>query len=224
VRNQPIRIRTPGAAVGARFWILAFLLTGCQWAQPPAPAGETAAATASGEADEAQGIADAALGKQTEVLARGDLAPNGREEVLAVNRLGKPRDAVGGPEKQSRILISRAVVLEKNEGKWSEIFRCDEHLKNPHGYLGGSPTERVSGWQLEYSQDANHALEMRFTPGRGSGESEVDAGAGAPSAANGRAFVVRWNTQAKRYQTFDRSQKRYLNEEANFETPQSILK
>ena len=63
------------------------------------------------------------------------------------------------------IFITRAAILEKNNGKWSEVLRCDEHLKNPNGYLGGSPAAR--GHRLAAgisSRIAKQGLEMKFTP------------------------------------------------------------
>ena len=32
-------------------------------------------------------------------------------------------------ETVSPIFVTRAAVLEKNDGKWSQILLCDEHLK-----------------------------------------------------------------------------------------------
>jgi len=120
-----MKIRTLRRAAIARAWLLALLLAGCRASHSAAPANETASAEIATEAAEAQSVAESVLGKQAEVLARGDLAGNGREQVLAVNRWGAT------PGNQSETLILRAIVLEKTDGKWAEVFRCDEHLKNP---------------------------------------------------------------------------------------------
>ncbi len=110
-------------------------------------------------------------------------------------------------------------ILQKSNGKWSEVLLGDEHLKNPYGYLGGSPTGRVNGWRLQYAIGTNQGLELNFTP--------ASAGAGNPDSDGDefaeRGIVVRWNAVAKRYQSMDRSHERYLNEVPTLETPQSIL-
>ena len=207
-----MRIRASRAFGLTLVWILAALLGGCRSAQPAAPVSDSAAATTESEADEAQRIADAALGKQAEILNRGDLARNGREQLLVVNRYSS------GAENQSTALVTRAVVLEKSDGKWREIFRCDEHLKNPYGYLVAGT---AGGWELVVGRDSDAALEMQFTPL--ARFDAVDMGGKRDGAVN-RTFIVRWNTKANRYQAYDRSQKRYLRETTALETPDSILK
>src|SRR6202521_2521127 len=159
-----MRIRRLRTAVGTLCWIMMLSLAGCHPAQQPAPTDVKAAVEAADVANEARGVAEATLGKQAEILAQGDLALNGREQLLVVNRISK-ETAAGAPDANpSPILVLRAAILEKDGGKWSEILRCDEHLKNPNGYLGGSPAARVTGWRLEFSQDAKEGLEMKFTP------------------------------------------------------------
>ena len=210
-----MRIRASRTLVVAQAWTLAALLVGCHSAQPVAPAGDLAAATNESDADEARRIADAVLGKQAEILNRGDLAQNGREQLLIINRYN------AGPKKGSTALITRAVVLEKSEGKWREIFRCDEHLKNPYGYLvGGSGT--TGGWELVVGRDSNSTLEMQFKS-----LDRFDAAGirtGERKGVKNPTFVVRWNTKASRYQAYDRSQKRYLRETTGFDMPESVLK
>ena len=107
------------------------------------------------------------------------------------------------------------------DGKWSEILLCDEHLKNPNGYLGGSSAGRASGWRLEYTQDAKEGLEMKFTPAESFELARTRIK--VPSERH-PTFDVRWNKNAKRYQSFDQSHERYLSEVPSLETPQSILK
>jgi len=194
-------------------WALAALIAGCRSAQPSAPPENPAAATTASEAEEAQRIADAALGKQAEILDRGDLAQNGREQLLVINRYG------AGSKSQSAALVTRAVVLERNERRWREIFRCDEHLKNPYGYLVAG---RAGGWELGVGRDSNGALEMLLTP-----LNRLDAGdihTDERHSVTNSTFVVRWNTKLSRYQAYDGSQKRYLNEATALETPESHLK
>jgi hypothetical protein len=216
-----MRIRRLRAIVGTLSWIMALSLAGCQSAQQAAPAEVRAAAERADMADEARGVAEAALGKQAEILARGDLALNGREQLLVVNRISK-QAASGGGGANSPIVVTHAAVLEKIEGKWSEVLLCDEHLKNPSGYLGRSPAGRVTGWRLEYTQDAKEGLEMKFTPAEGF--DPASASADRSSEQKFPAFDVRWNKNAKRYQSFDQSHERYLSEVPSLETPQSILK
>jgi hypothetical protein len=205
--------------VGALSLILALLLAGCQSAQPQAPVSDPAATEATERAREAREIADATLGKQSEILAQGDLARNGRDQLLVVNRFSKDAAGAGGGN-PSTIFVARAAIFEKNGGKWSEILRCDEHLKNTNGYLGGTPSARVSGWRLEYVQDATKAFEMRFTPEDGaSSEQEPDAHEKA-----GTTVVVRWNAALKRYQSLDRSHSKFLTELPALEAGPSFLK
>jgi hypothetical protein len=202
-------------------WIMALALAGCGSAPPPT----TEAKAASEDADvpdAARGVAESALGKSAEILAKGDLAQDGRDQVLVVNRLSAGAAAVASGAKPSAIFVTRAAVLENNDGKWSEILLCDEHLKNPRGYLGGSPAGRISGWRLEYSQDPKDGLQMKFTPAENFNAAHGNTDQG--SAPKRPTFEVRWNRSAKRYQTFDQSHERYLSEVPSLETPESHLK
>jgi hypothetical protein len=143
------------------------------------------------------GAAQADLGEEAEVLAYDQLARNGNthEQILVVNRLPKtPQGAVPG------LLITRAVVLEKDAGQWKEVFRADEHLKNPQGYLGGTPISPVSGWRLQYEQHEDLGLVMYFTP--------IEKPAGGYQVTIG----VRWNPKVKRYQSLDRNYEHFLGE------------
>jgi hypothetical protein len=218
------RLRT---VAGILCWIVALSSAGCRPEQPAPGELKTPAERADGT-NEARGVADASLGKQAEVLAHGNLAQNGREQILVVNRFSAAAQvSTGAPaskeqQNTSAVFVTRAAVLEKNGGKWSEILLCDEHLKNPNGYLGGSPAERVTGWRLEYRQDAKEGLQMKFTPAEGF--DAINVNAEQSSEPKVPTFDVRWNTIAKRYQTFDQSHERYLSEVPSLETPQSILK
>jgi hypothetical protein len=217
--NKKSRLR---AALRTLPWITALCVTGCQTApQPPAPADKIAAAREK-LAEEAQGVAEASMGKQSEVLAQGDLALNGREQLLVVNRVASVDKANERNSNISPVFVRRAAVLEKNDGKWSQILLCDEHLKNTNGYLGGLPRTRIEGWQLAFSRNATQGLEMSFTPAAHLGVEN----ASADDAPEGRrpTFVVRWNKNLKRYQSFDKSHERYLGEVPALEAPESILK
>jgi hypothetical protein len=217
-----MRIRRLRTFVGMLPWIMALCLAGCQTAQQSATVDVKAPAEAADVADEAKRIAETALGKQADILAQGNLALNGLEQVLVVNRFSAGAAEIKGGANPSAIFVTRAAVLEQNGGKWSEVLLCDEHLKNPNGYLGGSPTARVSGWRLEYSQDAKEGLEMRFTPAERF--DAVNVNADQNSEPKYPTFDVRWNKNAKRYQSFDQSHERYLSEVPALGIPQSILK
>jgi hypothetical protein len=217
-----MKIRRLRTIVGMLSWVVALGLAGCQSAKQVAPADVTAAPQRADVEDEARGVAEASLGKQAEILAHGNLALNGREQVLVVNRFATGTVAGAGNANPSPIFIRRAAVLEKNNGKWSEVLLCDEHLKNPNGYLGGIPPIRVTGWRLEFSQDAKEGLEMKFTPAERLDVVHVNAD--QSSEQTYPTFDIRWNNIAKRYQSFDQSHERYLSEVPSLETPQSILK
>ncbi len=151
-----------------------------------------------------QAVADAALGAGAVVVASGDLGAPGTLQVLAVNPLkpGEHADAAG-----DGVLVSRAVIVEKETAGWKEILRCDEGLKNPEGYLAGSPEAAASGWRLRIENPNMPGMTIFLTP--------LDA-AGA-AAAN--AIAVRWNPAVKRYQSLDRNLKAFRREAGRGETP-----
>ena len=154
-----------------------------------------------------QSAAESSLGGETEVLVFGDLARNGHSQVLAVNRLKvTPQGTVPGT------LVTRAVIIENDAGTWKEVFRCDEHLKNTRGYLGGQPLSPVAGWRLKYEQSEDKGLEMYFTP------------IAKPQGGYIQPIAVRWNPEVKRYESLDRDFKDFLGEAASLETPQSELR
>ena len=142
-----------------------------------------------------QAAAEAALGSETEVLAFGDLAKNGKQQIFAVNRLkSTPQGVMPGT------LVSRAVVLENDGGKWKEVFRCDEHLQNPKGYLGGTPLASVAG------------LQMYFTP------------LAKPAGGYIETIGIRWNPELKLYESLDRTYEHFLGETKNLESPESQVR
>lgn len=153
-----------------------------------------------------QSAAEASLGSQTDVLVFGDLAKTGRRQILAVNRL--KASAQGN---FTGTLVTRVVVIENDGGTWKEVFRCDEHLKNTHGFLGATPLAAVGGWKLQYEQDPQNGLEMYFTP------------LAKPEGGYIQTIGVRWNPQVKRYQSLDRSYEQFLGEVPALETPLSPM-
>ncbi|HUJ32741.1 MAG TPA: hypothetical protein VLY23_15775 [Candidatus Acidoferrum sp.] len=151
-----------------------------------------------------QKAAENDLGSEVEVLLYGDLAKNGRTQALIVNRLKTtPPGTVPG------VLVSRAAVIENDGGKWKEIFRCDEHLKNSNGYLGGIPLAEVGAWRLQFEQNADKGLQLYFTP------------LAKPQGGYVQTLGVRWNPEVKRYQSLDRTYEHFLGELPALEVPQS---
>ena len=216
---SPRRLR---AATEIVWWASLLALSGCQASRPAAPADAAPAAQVDPAADEARQVAEATLGRQAEVLAHGDLALTGLEQVLAVNRFSNGAPASEGGSNPKAIFVTRAAILEKNGAAWSEVLLCDEHLKNPHGYLSGPGAARVTGWQVQFQQDSKQGLELRLTP---ADESSGGLGNSNENSGHQRAgFEVRWNKSAKRYQTFDQSHERYLSEVPSLEAPESTLK
>ena len=140
-------------------------------------------------------VAESALGSEAEVLTFGDLARTGGQQVLVVNRLKKaPSGAVPG------ILVTRVAIVEKEGEKWKELFRCDEHLKNPKGFLAATPVAPVPGWRLQYEESPQKGLSLYFTPLQ------------QPVGSYIQTIGVRWNPKAKRYQSLDRSFEQFLGE------------
>jgi len=157
--------------------------------------------------DDVQSAADSLLGKETTVLLFGDLAKNGKQQFLAANVVPKStkNDLPG-------TIVTRAVVAENEDGKWTEILRCDEHLKNQKGFLPGTPIGGVTGWRLAYEQDPEKGLALYFTPLKGA----VDT--------HSLPIGIRWNPDTKRYQSLDRSYEHFLNEAASLSAAHSNLR
>ncbi len=156
---------------------------------------------------EIQSVAQSVLGSEAEVLTFGNLAHTGRQQVLVINRITKtPAGTVPGT------LVTRAVIAENNNQKWKEVFRCDEHLKNPNGFLGGTPIAPVTGWRLQYEQNAEKGLLLFFTP------LEQTPGEHNPTIG------VRWNPKVKHYQSLDRNFEHFLGELPSLERFSSKIK
>ena len=182
------------------------LAAGCGQQSPPAstaPAAESKPAVPA----EIQSAAQALLGSESQVLVFGDLAKTGKQQFVAANVVPKtPQHNLPGT------IITRAVVAENDGGKWVELLRCDEHLKNTKGYLGLSPIAPISGWRLQYEQDAEKGLMLYFTPLQLAGSQHT------------LPIAVRWNPATKRYQSMDRNYEHFLLEFPSLENARSALK
>jgi hypothetical protein len=209
--------RFTGATLKSLMSLLAVVcllcLNSCGPDPQPAAKSEPAAAAQPAEPavpEDVQAAAESLLGKETtKVLLFGDLAKNGKQEFLAANIVPKtPKN-----ENLAGTIITRAVVGEEDGGKWQEIFRCDEHLKNAKGFLGLTPLSPVAGWRIQYEQDPVRGLQLYFTPVASASDPHV------------LPIGVRWNPKVKRYQTMDRSYEQFLNESPTLTgTPKSTLR
>ena len=70
-------------------------------------------------------------------------------------------------------VVTRAVVAQDDDGKWTELLRCDEHLKNQKGYLGLTPLDSINGWRLQFEQNPEKGLQLYFTPLKVNGDTHV---------------------------------------------------
>jgi len=183
------------------------LLGGCG-ADAPKPA--THAETKPAEPavpEEIQLAATALLGSESQVLVFGDLAKNGKQEFLVANVVPKtPTNNLPGT------IVTRVVVAENTDGKWAEVLRCDEHLKNQKGYLGLTPLTPVTGWRLQYEQSDEKGLQLYFTPLKGSLDTHV------------LPIGVRYNPEMKRYQSLDRTYEHFVLESATLQDVRSTLR
>jgi len=188
--------------------IVVILCASCSSSNPAPETAQVPAARATPPVPEdVQDAANHVLGSDSEVLAFGNLAKNGHTQALVVNRLKTtPEGTVPGT------LISRASIIENDDGRWKEIFRCDEHLKNTSGFLGGIPLAGVSSWRLQFEQHEDRGLVLYFTPLQ------------APTGGHVETIGVRWNPQVKRYQSLDRQYEHFLTEVPALETPQSQVR
>jgi hypothetical protein len=186
---------------------LAVFLGGCG---SDAPKPESQAGTKPAEPavpEEIQLAATALLGSESQVLAFGDLAKNGKQEFLVANVVPKtPTNNLPGT------IVTRVVVAENTDGKWAEILRCDEHLKNQKGFLGLTPLAPVTGWRLQFEQSEIKGLELYFTPLKGTTDSHV------------LPIGVRWNPGTKRYQSLDRTYEHFLPESPSMQDARSVLR
>jgi hypothetical protein len=172
---------------------------GCDSSQTQSSTAQTAAKPAEPAVpDDVQRAADAFLGKETTVLTFGDLAKTGTRQLLAANVVPKtPKNSLPGT------IVTRAVLAEESNGSWHELVRCDEHLKNEKGYLGGSPIEPVAGWRVQFEQNVVEGFHLYLTPVKGTDDPHV------------LPLAVRWNQAVKRYQTLDRNYEHFVPEAAS---------
>ena len=189
------------------FLSLAILLGGCG---SDAPKSATQAETKPVEPvvpEEIQSASQSLLGSESQVLLFGDLAKNGKQEFLAANVVPKtPTNNLPGT------IVTRVVVAENTDGQWSEVLRCDEHLKNQKGFLGLTPLTPVTGWRLQYEQNDEKGLQLYFTPLKGTTDS------------HNLPIGVRWNPGTKRYQSLDRSYEHFLLESPSIQDARSVLR
>jgi len=149
----------------------------------------------------------ALLGSESQVLAFGDLAKNGKQEFLAADVVPKtPTNNLPGT------IVTRVVVAENTDGQWAEVLRCDEHLKNQKGFLGLTPLVPVTGWRLQYEQNNEKGLQLYFTPLKGAIDTHV------------LPIGVRWNPATKRYQSLDRTYEHFLLESPSMQDARSVLR
>lgn len=179
------------------FLLSSLFLTGCGDKPAPKPADQAAAPKPAVPAIPAdiQAAAEGSLGSETTVLAFGDLAKTGAQQILIANVLPKtPKENITGT------IVSRAAIVEQQSGNWVQVFLCDEHLKNSKGYLGMTPIEPVSAWRIQHEQDPVKGLTVYFTPVKGMAGAHV------------LPIAVQWNPRTKRYQSLDRSYQQFLLE------------
>jgi len=186
---------------------LAIVLGGCG-ADAPQPASQAETKPAEPVVpEEIQSAAKSLLGSESQVLAFGDLAKNGKQEFLAANIVPKtPTNNLPGT------IVTRVVVVENSDGKWAEVLRCDEHLKNPKGFLGMTPLAPIAGWRLQYEQSSEKGLQLYFTALKGTTDSHV------------LPIGVRWNPETKRYQSLDRTYEHFLPESPAMQDARSTLR
>ncbi len=157
--------------------------------------------------EEMTDAAHALLGSDSQVLLFGDLAKTGKQQFLAANVVpNTPKSVVAGT------VVTRAVVAVNEDGKWVELMRADEYLKNQKGFLGLTPLQSVTGWHLQYEQSPEKGLTMYFTP--------IKAGSNERTLP----IAVSWNPAAKRYQSMDLHYENFLTEAPSLESPRSMLR
>jgi hypothetical protein len=183
---------------GGLLFFTAACSDGSSTASPAKPAAKPAVSA------DYQAAARSVLGDDAEIILSGDLAHNGHIQLLVVNRLPKmPKNVVPG------LLVSRATILEKDGADWREIFLADEFLKNPKGFLAGTPLSSVTDWRLQYEQPKT-GLAMYLTPLQ------------RPAGGYQLTIEVRWNPATRRYQSLDRDFKHFLLEAPSLQPPPSF--
>lgn len=183
------------------------LLIGCS-SEGPKPAAQAESKPAEPAfPQEVKDAAQALLGSEAQVLLYGDLANTKKQQVLAANVVpNTPKSVVAGT------VVTRAVLAENLDGKWVEVFRADEYLKNQKGFLGLTPLQAVTGWKLQHEQSAEKGLTLYFTP--------IKAGSNEKLLP----IAVQWNPAVKRYQSLDLHYEHFLSEAPSLESPRSVLR
>jgi hypothetical protein len=188
---------------------LASVGVGCG-TEAPKSSSEPAAQAKPAEPAIPEDIQDAAkhlLGSDAQVLLVGDLAKNGKRQFLAANVVPKtPKNNVPGT------VVTRAIVAQDDDGKWTELLRVDEHLKNQKGYLGLTPLDSITGWRLQYEQNPEKGLQLYFTPLKVNGDTHV------------LPIGVRWNPATNRYQSLDATYEHFLKESTSLQNVRSTLR
>jgi hypothetical protein len=189
-------------ALGFALALLLTLAIGCDSEPAPKPAAEEPAKPAAPPVPEdMQAAAISLLGKETQVLVFGDLAKTGKQQFLAANVVPKtPKNDMPGT------IVTRAVLAEETDGKWSELLRCDEYLKNAKGYLALTPLQQISGWKVQWDQDPVKGIQLYFTPIKGPKDTHV------------LPIGVAWNPANKRYQSLDMTYEHFLLEKATLDS------
>ena len=186
---------------------MSLIFTGCDSEAPKPAAQAETKPTEPAVPDADLAAAQALLGSEVQVLLFGDLAKNGKEQILAANVVpNTPKSTVAGT------VITRAIIAENDDGKWVELMRADEHLKNTKGYLGLTPLQAVGGWKLQYENSPTSGMALYFTPIK-SGSSEKTL-----------PIAVKWNPATKRYQSMNYSYDQFLTEAPTLESPRSMLR
>jgi len=195
------------AILGPLLLAMMLVFLGCDSDSPKSAAQADAKSAEPAVPDTDQDAAKALLGSDTQVLLFGDLAKNGKEQILAANVVpNTPKSTVAGT------VVTRAIIAENDDGKWVELMRADEYLKNSKGYLGLTPLQAVGGWKLQYENNPTSGMSLYFTPIRsGSNEKTLP-------------IAVRWNPATKRYQSMDPTYERFLSEAPSLENPRSMLR
>jgi len=184
-------------------------LTSCDDEPASQPAAEATKPAEPPVPDDIDAAAHGFLGKETKVLIFGDLAKNGKQQFVAANIVPKtPKN-----ENLSGTIITRAVVAENDDGRWNELLRVDEHLKNSKGFLALNPLGDIAGWRIQYEQDPVKGLQLYFTPLQGQG---VDN--------HLQPIGIAWNPETQRYQSLDRTYEHFLLESPTLGPAKSRLR
>ena len=197
-------LNLPLHAVCLGVLMIAASLQGCS-SEAPKPA--DSAAQKPPVPEEIQDATKALLGSEAQVLLFGDLAKTGKQQFLAANVVpNTPKSTIAG------MVVTRAVIAENDDGKWIELVRCDEYLKNAKGYMALTPLQAVSGWRLQYENSDTQGMSLYLTP--------VQAGSNVRTLP----IAVRWNPATKRYQSMDPSYTNFLPEAPTLQNTRSTLR